>query len=234
MTPSEAAAYLRVNPTTIHRWVREHRLPIYELATGGGRRFRRVDLDALAVRSLTREDVAGGLNALQPRMADVNRWNGRNQEFQTVAIMVRDASAGQPIPPGSGTEVWLGKAEETNPPGTEEGWLVREAATLLRARLREPEHYLTSDVEQVRRVIDAPMEWHRSLGIAVYEGVGEDGELLWGVDGPNATDRDYFTREGSSLRHVVRIWQRGQTSSIEPGSLRRDRSGRTAGGEGAS
>ncbi len=39
---------------------------------------------------------------------------------------------------------------------------------------REPEHYRTSDVEQVRRVIEAAMEWHRSLGMAVYEGVGED------------------------------------------------------------
>jgi excisionase family DNA binding protein len=226
MTPSEAAEYLRVNPATIHRWVREHRLPMYELATGGGRRFKRVDLDALAVRSLTREDVAAGLNALQPKMADVNCWDTRNEEFHNVAIMVRDASAGLPIPPGSGAEVWLRKAERTNPAGTEEGWLMREAATLLRARLREPEHYLTSDVEQVRRVIESPMEWHRSLGRAVYEGVVDDGNLLWGVDGPNATDFDYFTREGSPLHHVVRIWQRGETSWIAPGSMRRDGTGR--------
>src|SRR2546430_3465600 len=176
MTPSEAATYLRVNPATIHRWVREHRLPMYELATGGGRRFKRVDLDALAVRSLTREDVAAALNVLQPKMADVNRWAFRNEEFHNVAIMVRDASSGLPIPPASGAEVWVRKAETTNPADTDEGWLVREAATLLRARLREPEHYLTSDVEQVRRVIEAPMEWHKSLGRAGYEGVGDVGE----------------------------------------------------------
>lgn len=232
LTPSEAATYLRVNPATVHRWVREHRLPQYDLATGGGKRFRRIDLDALAVRSLTREDVAAGLNALQPRMAYTNqphRWRAATEEFRQVAIMVTKASAGQPIPPGAAAEVWLRKAEATNPPGTVDGELVREATVLLRARLMEPEHYLTSDIDQVQRVIEAPMEWHRSLGRAVWEGVNDEGRLLWGVDGPTAVDFDYFERDGSPMRHAVRIWQRGDASWTAPGSLQRDGTGRPLG-----
>ena len=46
-TIQEAAAYLRVTPTTVYRWCDEGRLHFYELESGGGRRFKREDLDAL-------------------------------------------------------------------------------------------------------------------------------------------------------------------------------------------
>jgi excisionase family DNA binding protein len=47
MTPSEAARYLKVTRQTIYRWCDEGRLKFYELESGGGRRFKREDLDAL-------------------------------------------------------------------------------------------------------------------------------------------------------------------------------------------
>lgn len=46
-TPSEAARYLRVSRQTIYRYMEQGLLPFYELKSGGGRRLRRRDLDAL-------------------------------------------------------------------------------------------------------------------------------------------------------------------------------------------
>jgi excisionase family DNA binding protein len=44
---SEAADELGVSRATLYRWQREGRLPLYELESGGGRRIKRNDLDAL-------------------------------------------------------------------------------------------------------------------------------------------------------------------------------------------
>lgn len=46
-TPAEAAAYLRVSRQTIYNYMDQSLLPYYELKSGGGRRIRRADLDAL-------------------------------------------------------------------------------------------------------------------------------------------------------------------------------------------
>ena len=47
LTITEAAAYLKVNRKTIYNYMTAGRLPYFELETGGGRRIRREDLDAL-------------------------------------------------------------------------------------------------------------------------------------------------------------------------------------------
>ena len=47
LTPSQAAEYISVTRTTIHRWIKGGTLKGYPLPTGGGYRIRRSDLDAL-------------------------------------------------------------------------------------------------------------------------------------------------------------------------------------------
>ncbi len=49
MTVTDAAAYLKVDRKTIYRWCDAGRLRYYELESGGGRRFRREDLDKVLV-----------------------------------------------------------------------------------------------------------------------------------------------------------------------------------------
>jgi excisionase family DNA binding protein len=46
-TPAEAARYLRVTRQTIYRYMEQGLLTYYVLKSGGGRRLRRSDLDAL-------------------------------------------------------------------------------------------------------------------------------------------------------------------------------------------
>jgi excisionase family DNA binding protein len=46
-TPTEAARYLRVSRQTVYAYMEQGLLRYYELASGGGRRLRRADLDAL-------------------------------------------------------------------------------------------------------------------------------------------------------------------------------------------
>ena len=46
-TPTEAAKYLRVSRQTIYNYMEGGFLPYYQLKSGGGRRLRREDLDAL-------------------------------------------------------------------------------------------------------------------------------------------------------------------------------------------
>ncbi len=46
-TPTEAAEYLRVSRQTIYNYMEQGLLPYFELKSRGGRRLRRVDLDAL-------------------------------------------------------------------------------------------------------------------------------------------------------------------------------------------
>jgi len=47
LSVKEAAAYLKVSPSTLYRWVDQGLLTAYEFESGGGRRCRREDLDAL-------------------------------------------------------------------------------------------------------------------------------------------------------------------------------------------
>ena len=47
LTVNEAAAYLKVERSTVYRYCELGLLPYFELKTGGGRRFKREDLDAL-------------------------------------------------------------------------------------------------------------------------------------------------------------------------------------------
>lgn len=47
LTVEEAMAYLKVSRSTLYRYTSEERLPFYQLAGTGGRRFKRSDLDAL-------------------------------------------------------------------------------------------------------------------------------------------------------------------------------------------
>jgi excisionase family DNA binding protein len=49
-TPAEAAKYLRVSRQTIYNYMDNGLLSYYELKSGGGRRIRRTDLDALLER----------------------------------------------------------------------------------------------------------------------------------------------------------------------------------------
>jgi len=75
LTVSEAATYLKVARTTIYRWVKDKKLPLYQL---GDRlvRLRREDLDALAqprrVESLTSDDSAWAMLSHQAFAED---WN---------------------------------------------------------------------------------------------------------------------------------------------------------------
>ncbi len=46
-TPAEAARYLRVSRQTIYNYMEQGLLKYYEFKSGGGRRVRRADLDAL-------------------------------------------------------------------------------------------------------------------------------------------------------------------------------------------
>jgi excisionase family DNA binding protein len=62
-TPAEAARYLRVSRQTIYRYMEQELLLYYELKSGGGRRLRRSDLDALLERPTGRtasDDTTSG------------------------------------------------------------------------------------------------------------------------------------------------------------------------------
>ena len=50
LTVAEAARYLRVSRQTIYNYMDSGLLPFYEFKSGGGRRLRRADLDALLER----------------------------------------------------------------------------------------------------------------------------------------------------------------------------------------
>ncbi len=52
----EAAAYLKVGVSTLYRWMDQGRVRYYELESGGGRRFKREDLDALLRPKPDRDD----------------------------------------------------------------------------------------------------------------------------------------------------------------------------------
>jgi excisionase family DNA binding protein len=71
------------------------------------------------------------LRELQPFMAAPHVYDSGNQDFQVVAIMVRDAISGSRSSSVHATRQWLGKAEASNPPDTEHGRLIRIAGPLL-------------------------------------------------------------------------------------------------------
>jgi excisionase family DNA binding protein len=56
LTARDAAAYLKVDRTTIYRYCEQGLLNFYELKTGGGRRFKKEDLDMLLSTTRTRTD----------------------------------------------------------------------------------------------------------------------------------------------------------------------------------
>jgi len=197
MTLDQAAEHLQVSKPTLHRWVREGKLAVYDLPSGGGRRFRRQDLDnyvqpGARLRELIQEglerssrnghlmehlasdgrmsayyrcracgaaftvghnnegpagvlqlvaaDACEGrcsnlqltLQDLQPLMAAPGTYNSGNEDFHIIAVMVRDASAGVGGSTLQIARLWLAKAEQTNPPGTAQGDLIRLAGPLLR------------------------------------------------------------------------------------------------------
>jgi excisionase family DNA binding protein len=47
LTVAEARGYLKVGTTTLYRWMSEGRLAYRELSSGGGRRVRKSDLEAM-------------------------------------------------------------------------------------------------------------------------------------------------------------------------------------------
>ncbi len=77
------------------------------------------------------------LRELQPFMAAAHVYGSGNEDFQVVAIMVRDAIADRsPASSVQAIRQWLVKAEASNPPDTEHGRLVRIAGPLLLERHR--------------------------------------------------------------------------------------------------
>jgi excisionase family DNA binding protein len=71
------------------------------------------------------------LRELQPFMAAPHTYDSGNQEFQVVAIMVRDSVAGTKTSSVAAVRDWLARAEQTNPPDTEHGRLIRIAGPML-------------------------------------------------------------------------------------------------------
>lgn len=63
LTVAEATAYLKVTRRTLYRWCEQGRLRYYELESGGGRRFKREDLDKL-LRPSRREAMVEELGRL--------------------------------------------------------------------------------------------------------------------------------------------------------------------------
>lgn len=49
LTLDQAAEYLQVTKPTLYRWMKQGKLPFYQPAGTGYRRFKRADLDALMV-----------------------------------------------------------------------------------------------------------------------------------------------------------------------------------------
>lgn len=56
MTVNEAAAYLKVDRTTLYAYCRHGLLRFYEMPMGRGRRFRQEDLDAVLTRNADRDE----------------------------------------------------------------------------------------------------------------------------------------------------------------------------------
>jgi excisionase family DNA binding protein len=79
------------------------------------------------------------LRELQPFMAAAQVYDSGNEDFQVVAIMVRDAIGDRSIASSvQAIKQWLHRAESSNPPDTEHGRLVRFAGPLLLERYAAP------------------------------------------------------------------------------------------------
>ena len=129
LTVNEAAAHLRVHRTTIYLWCEEGSLPYHELQPTGGRRFRRVDLDAML--------KPAPFGSLQRRM--VATYDAGNAEYREVVVIIRNAietTSPQNFSPWGAIEMSLRNAEATNSPDTEHGKLVREARRALEVRFK--------------------------------------------------------------------------------------------------
>jgi excisionase family DNA binding protein len=57
VTVDEAMQHLKVSRSTLYRWCDEGRLRYYELESGGGRRFKRDDLDRMLKPGPSKEDA---------------------------------------------------------------------------------------------------------------------------------------------------------------------------------
>ncbi len=55
VTPGQAARMLHVSPKTVNRWAQEGRIPCL-VTLGGHRRFRRLDIEGVAVRMASGHD----------------------------------------------------------------------------------------------------------------------------------------------------------------------------------
>ena len=121
LTLEEGAKYLRISRATLDRWIASERVRAYDLPSGRGRRVKRGELDELLIQPRR------SLQDLQPKMAEFAVYNGGNEDFRMVAIMVRDASANHASWPRQVIDKWVSKAEASNPADTFRGRLVRQA-----------------------------------------------------------------------------------------------------------
>jgi excisionase family DNA binding protein len=118
MTVAQAAAYLKVNRNTIYRWCESGRLRYYELETGGGRRFRLEDLDALLVPSglywlveVRLQAIPNAVTAQPPGSLGPNVFTDEDVERLRAALHRRPGPFGSPPPP----EPWLVSAGLAGP-----------------------------------------------------------------------------------------------------------------------
>ena len=58
VTPGQAARMLHVSPKTVNRWAQEGRIPCL-VTLGGHRRFRRLDVEGIAVQMAGGGDTGG-------------------------------------------------------------------------------------------------------------------------------------------------------------------------------
>ncbi len=84
-------------------------------------------------------DTAVRLERLQPLMDAPATYHTGDEAFHQVAVMVRAARSGQPLPNRLVVEKWLTAAEAGATAETFHGYLVREGAVVLRNRLEESE-----------------------------------------------------------------------------------------------
>ena len=83
MTTQEAMAYLKVSRATLYSWCASGTLRFFELESGGGRRFRREDLDGTLKAgspTVAAEDLS---NEEQIRRLDARRAIELNEELRT-------------------------------------------------------------------------------------------------------------------------------------------------------
>jgi excisionase family DNA binding protein len=146
MTVEQVMGYLQVSRTTVYDWMRDGRLPYRELPGGRGRRFDRVEVDRLLIEPAPRGE--GLTEAIIAAHREMNaRWHAANDDFHQVVHLMRAAASGESLQ-AAAPDRWLRKAEASNPAGTENGWLVRGAARLLRAYMAEMEPHLTGEEKQ--------------------------------------------------------------------------------------